>query len=78
MTTKKYKYVYIERAVGKPDSDGVLYAKMFSTYEEAKTLFDHIVNDVEQRNGSFQKPTMDVPDCFLGVGGIQFEITTNL
>jgi len=78
MKIKTHHYIYIERAVGNPNNDGVLYAKMFNTYDEAKTLFDHIVNDVENRNGSFKEPTMDVPDCFLGVDGIQFEITTNL
>ena len=78
MKIKTYQYLYIERRANKPLREGALYAKMFKTYDEAKSLFDHVVNDVVNREGEFVKSTPDVPDCFVSTDGIQFEITTSL
>lgn len=78
MKVRTNQYLYIERRAGKSLKEGALYAKMFQTYEEAKTIFDHVVNDVMNRKGEFVKSTPDVPDCFISTDGIQFEITTNL
>lgn len=78
MKIKTYQYLYIERKADKPLKEGALYAKMFRTYEEAKAIFDHVVNDVENRDGEFLQSTPDIPDCFVGKDGIRFEINTKL
>ncbi len=77
MTTKKYNYLYIERMDGQPIQSGALYAKLFKTYGEAKSIFDHIVNDIENCNGKFSASTPEVPDRFITATGKIIEITIN-
>ena len=62
-------YTYIE-CKGK---DSVTYAKQFTTYSEAKTYFDRMI---ENEPGMHLRGNEDFPDRFRAETGILFEIAT--
>ncbi len=75
MTTKKYNYVYIERMDGQPIATGLLYAKLFKTYGEAKAIFNHVVSS---EDGGYIGPSDPlVLDKFTCLSGKIIEITFN-
>ena len=75
MKVKRYNYLYTERMDGQPVAEGLLYAKLFKTYAEAKAIFDHVVSLEE---GGYIGPADPVIlDKFTSLSGKIIEITLN-
>jgi hypothetical protein len=66
-TTATYTYIECK------GQDSVTYAKQFTTYSEAKTYFDHMI---ENEPGMHLRGNEDFPDRFRAETGILFEIAT--
>lgn len=66
-------YIYLESKGARTKEEGVIFAKQFSTYAEAKQYFDSMVKD---ESGMTLNPKINAPDRFKNNKGVLFEITT--